>query len=169
MQILTSGLKANRSPLLKKERRLVSGRSIALNTVVHVSFVLNTLFATFFHVSRPNQPSNFIFSQNLSFSSSKTIKQYVCFELDGSIGEEHEEEVGDAYDSLMEEDDEFSDSDEDETESSVDLLIRFLHSLFKKISKRAKKASRSFLPSVISPQLVSFPLIIVYTSVFLVA
>ncbi|KAK7407315.1 hypothetical protein VNO78_09125 [Psophocarpus tetragonolobus] len=47
-------------------------------------------------------------------------------------------------------------SDEDDAESSVDLLIRFLQSMFKKVSKRAKKASRSVLPTVISPQLVSF-------------
>ncbi|KAJ6318971.1 hypothetical protein OIU76_014339, partial [Salix suchowensis] len=44
-------------------------------------------------------------------------------------------------------------SDEDETESSIDLLIRFLQSMFKKLSRRAKKASRSMLPAVISPQL----------------
>ncbi|KAK6931152.1 hypothetical protein RJ641_002945 [Dillenia turbinata] len=48
------------------------------------------------------------------------------------------------------------DSDEDETESSLDLLFRFLHSMFKKVSRRAKKASRSVLPSAISPKLVSF-------------
>ncbi|PON53728.1 hypothetical protein TorRG33x02_304140 [Trema orientale] len=46
--------------------------------------------------------------------------------------------------------------DEQETESSVDLLIRFLRSMVKKISKRAKKASRSVLPPAISTQLVSF-------------
>uniref|UniRef100_A0A7N0UKL5 Protein SHORT HYPOCOTYL IN WHITE LIGHT 1 n=1 Tax=Kalanchoe fedtschenkoi TaxID=63787 RepID=A0A7N0UKL5_KALFE len=55
---------------------------------------------------------------------------------DGLIGEESDEE--------------------DETESSVDLLFRFFQSMFKKVSKRAKKASRSVLPGVISPQLVSF-------------
>lgn len=49
------------------------------------------------------------------------------------------------------------DTDEEDAESSVDLLIRFLQSMFKKVSKRAKKASRSVLPSVISPQLVSLP------------
>ncbi|XP_057948486.1 protein SHORT HYPOCOTYL IN WHITE LIGHT 1 isoform X2 [Malania oleifera] len=47
-------------------------------------------------------------------------------------------------------------SDGEETESSVDLLFRFFQSLFKKVSKRAKKASRSVLPAAISPQLVSF-------------
>ncbi|XP_010551479.1 PREDICTED: uncharacterized protein LOC104822080 [Tarenaya hassleriana] len=51
--------------------------------------------------------------------------------------------------------DEFSDG-EDETESSVDLLIRFLRSMYRKISKRAKKASRRILPAAMSPQLVSF-------------
>lgn len=58
----------------------------------------------------------------------------------------------DEYDGVEEESD-----DEDDAESSVDLLIRFLQSMFKKVSKRAKKASRSVLPTVISPQLVSAP------------
>ena len=44
--------------------------------------------------------------------------------------------------------------EEEETESSVDLLIRFLQSMVKKITKRAKKASRSVLPPAISTQLV---------------
>ncbi|KAK3038615.1 hypothetical protein RJ639_027278 [Escallonia herrerae] len=47
-------------------------------------------------------------------------------------------------------------SDEEDAESSVDLLFRFLLSMFKKVSKRARKASRAVLPDVISPQLVSF-------------
>ncbi|KAH9709269.1 protein SHORT HYPOCOTYL IN WHITE LIGHT 1 [Citrus sinensis] len=46
--------------------------------------------------------------------------------------------------------------DEDDMDSSVDLLIRFLQATFKKVSKRAKKASRSILPAAISPKLVSF-------------
>ncbi|KAJ8564658.1 hypothetical protein K7X08_001118 [Anisodus acutangulus] len=60
-------------------------------------------------------------------------------------------------DELLEgEDEEESDDDEEETESSIDLLIRFVQSMFKKVSKRARKATRSILPDVISPQLVSF-------------
>ncbi|KAK7307162.1 hypothetical protein VNO77_39983 [Canavalia gladiata] len=67
-------------------------------------------------------------------------------------GEPYEmDEAGfDEYDGVEDE------TDEDDAESSVDLLIRFLQSMFKKVSKRAKKASRSVLPTVISPQLVSF-------------
>lgn len=74
--------------------------------------------------------------------------------MDGSTGEEADD-IGQVFfdDNDVIEDDE---SDEDETESSVDLLIRFLQSMFKKLSKRAKKASRSMLPAVISPQLVIF-------------
>ncbi|KAJ0095935.1 hypothetical protein Patl1_16287 [Pistacia atlantica] len=49
------------------------------------------------------------------------------------------------FDDLMVDDDITSD-DEDDTESSVDLLIRFLQTMFKKLSKRAKKASLSILP-----------------------
>lgn len=54
-------------------------------------------------------------------------------------------------------DDEYDsdDDEEDDTESSIDLLFRFLQSMFKKVSKRARKASRSILPDVISPQLVT--------------
>ncbi|KAK2994398.1 hypothetical protein RJ640_029513 [Escallonia rubra] len=39
-------------------------------------------------------------------------------------------------------------SDEEDAESSVDLLFRFLQSMFKKVSKRARKASRAVLPDV---------------------
>ena len=54
-------------------------------------------------------------------------------------------------DDLVEESDE-----DDETESNIDLLMRFLQSMFRKVLKRAKKASRSVLPAAISIQLVSF-------------
>ncbi|KAF8102266.1 hypothetical protein N665_0199s0041 [Sinapis alba] len=53
-------------------------------------------------------------------------------------------------------DDDEDDDEDDERESSVDLLIRFLTSMFKKVSKRAKKASRRILPAAMSPRLVSF-------------
>ncbi|KAK9107860.1 hypothetical protein Syun_023871 [Stephania yunnanensis] len=54
------------------------------------------------------------------------------------------------------EEDGIDEEEDEETESSVDLLIRFLRSMFKKVSKRAKKATRSMLPPAFSPQLVSF-------------
>ncbi|XP_011034149.1 PREDICTED: uncharacterized protein LOC105132377 [Populus euphratica] len=74
--------------------------------------------------------------------------------LDSDVPEEiNEVFFDDNYDMMI---DEEEIGDEDETESSIDLLIRFLQSMFKKLSKRAKKASRSMLPAVISPQLVSF-------------
>ncbi|CAH2066479.1 unnamed protein product, partial [Thlaspi arvense] len=53
-------------------------------------------------------------------------------------------------------DDDFDEEEEEERESSVDLLIRFLRSMFKKVSKRAKKAARRILPAAMSPRLVSF-------------
>ncbi|KAK6922100.1 hypothetical protein RJ641_012607 [Dillenia turbinata] len=68
-------------------------------------------------------------------------------------GEPAELDMDEAFfdgDGLIEDED----SEEDETESSLDLLFRFLHSMFKKVSRRAKKASRSVLPSAISPKLV---------------
>jgi len=75
-------------------------------------------------------------------------------------GEAYEmDEAGfDEYDGIEDE------SDEEDAESSVDLLIRFFQSMFKKLSKRAKKASRSVLPTVISPQLVSAPLLLCFVS-----
>lgn len=74
------------------------------------------------------------------------------FQFDGSAGEETDAMEKPFFDDLVEE--ESDDEDDDETESSVDLLIRFLQSMFKKVSKRAKKSSRSVLPAAISPQLV---------------
>lgn len=59
-------------------------------------------------------------------------------------------------DELLEEEEDDEESDEEEeTESSIDLLVRFVQSMFKKVSKRARKATRSVLPDVISPQLVN--------------
>ncbi|KAJ0037282.1 hypothetical protein Pint_23117 [Pistacia integerrima] len=75
-------------------------------------------------------------------------------QLDGSaVGEAHDIDDEAIFDDLMVDDDITSD-DEDDTESSVDLLIRFLQTMFKKLSKRAKKASLSILPTGISSQLV---------------
>ncbi|KAL7181742.1 hypothetical protein ACSBR1_040609 [Camellia fascicularis] len=77
----------------------------------------------------------------------------------GSIGEEELEEIDEAFsynnDNVIGEEEEQSDEDDD-TESSLDLLFRFLQSMFKKLSKRVRKASRSVLPAVIPLQLVSF-------------
>lgn len=64
-------------------------------------------------------------------------------------------------DELIEEEVEEESDDEEESESSFDLLIRFVQSMFKKVSKRARKATRSILPDVISPQLVKTPSFII--------
>ena len=71
-------------------------------------------------------------------------------QLSGSAGEAPEE----IDESFFEDEDLIESDEEDETESSADLLIKFLQSMFKKASKHAKKASRSVLPAAISPQLV---------------
>ncbi|XP_070028049.1 uncharacterized protein LOC107781353 isoform X2 [Nicotiana tabacum] len=57
-------------------------------------------------------------------------------------------------DELVEEEDEEDSDEEEETESSLDLLMRLVGNMFKKVSKRARKATRSILPDVIPPQLV---------------
>nr|GMD16974.1 protein SHORT HYPOCOTYL IN WHITE LIGHT 1 [Ipomoea batatas] len=75
----------------------------------------------------------------------------------GSIREEGEGIFGSSFgDEIMGEEEYESDDDEedDDTESSIDLLIRFVRSIFKKVSKRARKATSSILPDIISPQLV---------------
>ncbi|KAJ8645372.1 hypothetical protein MRB53_007120 [Persea americana] len=46
--------------------------------------------------------------------------------------------------------------DEDEEDRSLDLLVRFIQNVFRKISRRARKAVRSVLPIAISTRLVRF-------------
>lgn len=55
----------------------------------------------------------------------------------------------------VDDDDEDEDDEEDE-DRSLDLLIRFVQNIFKKVSRRARKAVRSVLPVPISSQLVGF-------------
>ncbi|CAJ1924895.1 unnamed protein product [Sphenostylis stenocarpa] len=50
-----------------------------------------------------------------------------------------------------------SDDDDDEDEDrSLDLFVRFVQNVFKKVSKRARKAVRSILPFPISTHLIGF-------------
>lgn len=104
------------------------------------------------NISFPHQPLHH--HRRRRRTSYRNPRISICHsKLNSSTGEEPEEIYGAFFegDDVVEDD-----SDEEETESSVDLLIRFLQSMIKKLSKRAKKASRSVLPSVIPPQLVSF-------------
>ncbi|XP_061354433.1 protein SHORT HYPOCOTYL IN WHITE LIGHT 1 [Gastrolobium bilobum] len=48
------------------------------------------------------------------------------------------------------------DDDENDEDRSFDLLVRFVQNVFKKVSKRARKAIRSVLPVPISTKLVGF-------------
>ncbi|RDX79901.1 Protein SHORT HYPOCOTYL IN WHITE LIGHT 1, partial [Mucuna pruriens] len=117
--------------------------------------------APLFNLTRPPHSSKLLHfsAHNVPFYSGfyhhHRLKPIItnCHGKLNSSGEAFEmDEAGfDEYDGVEDE------SDEDDAESSVDLLIRFLQSMFKKVSKRAKKASRAVLPTVISPQLVSFP------------
>ncbi|KAK7252323.1 hypothetical protein RIF29_36180 [Crotalaria pallida] len=95
-------------------------------------------------------PSRFSFN-HLSPNPIITICHSKLSSSSGGEAYEMDEGIFGGYDGIEEDE-----SDEEDTESSVDLLIRFFQSMFKKVSKRAKKASRSVLPGVISPQLVSF-------------
>ncbi|BBH09727.1 hypothetical protein Prudu_022309 [Prunus dulcis] len=53
------------------------------------------------------------------------------------------------------EDDEDDDDDEEE-DRSLDLLVRFVQNMFKKVSRRARRAVRSVLPVSIPTKLVGF-------------
>ncbi|XP_030550379.1 protein SHORT HYPOCOTYL IN WHITE LIGHT 1 isoform X2 [Rhodamnia argentea] len=48
------------------------------------------------------------------------------------------------------------DGGDEEEDRSLDLLVRFVQNVFRKVSRRARKAVRSVLPVSISTQLVSF-------------
>ncbi|XP_019168720.1 PREDICTED: uncharacterized protein LOC109164650 [Ipomoea nil] len=52
--------------------------------------------------------------------------------------------------------DEDEDEDEEDEDRSLDLLIKFVQNVFRKISRKARKAVRSVLPVAISSQLVGF-------------
>ncbi|KAI3675360.1 hypothetical protein L1987_84949 [Smallanthus sonchifolius] len=54
------------------------------------------------------------------------------------------------------EDDDEDEDDEEEDDRSLDLLIRFVENVFKKVSKRARKSVRSILPINIPTKLVGF-------------
>ncbi|KAI9087287.1 hypothetical protein K1719_030757 [Acacia pycnantha] len=59
-------------------------------------------------------------------------------------------------------DDDYEDDgndDNDEEERSLDLLVRFLRNMFRKVSKRARTAVRSVLPQAISTKLVKIILL----------
>ncbi|KAE8702366.1 methyltransferase-like protein 7A [Hibiscus syriacus] len=96
-----------------------------------------------------SQPTTLPFPHK-SFSLKSPIFPIFRSQYDGSGYEEAEAVDEPFFRDLVEE------SDDDETESSIDLLMRFLQIVFRKVSKRAKKASCSILPAGISPQLVSF-------------
>lgn len=53
-------------------------------------------------------------------------------------------------------DEDEDDEDEEEEDRSLDLLVKFVQNVFKKLSRKARKAVRSVLPDSISSQLVSF-------------
>lgn len=53
-------------------------------------------------------------------------------------------------------DEDEDDEDEEEEDRSLDLLVKFIQNVFKKLSRKARKAVRSVLPDSISSQLVFF-------------
>lgn len=60
------------------------------------------------------------------------------------------------------------DDREEEEDRSLDLLLRFVENVFRKISKRARKAVRSILPVSISTKLVSLRTTLMIVSSFLI-
>ncbi|XP_051146658.1 protein SHORT HYPOCOTYL IN WHITE LIGHT 1-like [Andrographis paniculata] len=63
--------------------------------------------------------------------------------------------MGDYGDEIDDDDDDDDDEEEDE-DRSLDLLIKFVENVFRKVSKRARKAVKSVLPVPISTRLVGF-------------
>lgn len=53
-------------------------------------------------------------------------------------------------------DDEEDEDEEEEDDRSLDLLVKFVQNVFKKVSKRARKAVRSVLPVNIPTKLVLY-------------
>lgn len=62
--------------------------------------------------------------------------------------------MGDYDDDIDEDDDE--DEDEEDEDRSLDLLIKFVENVFRKVSRKARKAVKSVLPVPISAKLVGF-------------
>ncbi|GMH03071.1 hypothetical protein Nepgr_004910 [Nepenthes gracilis] len=56
----------------------------------------------------------------------------------------------------FDDDEDDEDDDEEEEDRSLDLLLRFIENVFRKVSRRARKAVRSVLPPAISTKLVGF-------------
>ncbi|XP_010437718.1 PREDICTED: uncharacterized protein LOC104721436 [Camelina sativa] len=60
------------------------------------------------------------------------------------------------YDGFNDDYEEDEEDDHEEEDRSLDLLLRFVENVFRKVSKRARKAVRSILPLSISTKLVGF-------------
>ncbi|CAN1141551.1 Protein SHORT HYPOCOTYL IN WHITE LIGHT 1 [Linum perenne] len=52
--------------------------------------------------------------------------------------------------------DDYDDDDDEEEDRSLDLFLKFVQNIYRKISKRARKAVRSVLPTIIPSNLVGF-------------
>lgn len=58
------------------------------------------------------------------------------------------------YGGEIDEDDEDDEEEEEEEDRSLDLLIRFVENVFRKVSRKARRAVKSVLPVPISTRLV---------------
>ncbi|XP_009335351.2 protein SHORT HYPOCOTYL IN WHITE LIGHT 1 isoform X1 [Pyrus x bretschneideri] len=65
-------------------------------------------------------------------------------------------EVDRRYDFEDDDDDNEDEEDDEEEDRSLDLLVRFVQNVFKKVSRRARRAVRSVLPVSIPTNLVGF-------------
>lgn len=99
-------------------------------------------------------PLNFNCKDSRRISNCRRICVYGPKEKDwegnNEDGSGFQEEEGYNVEAYYEEEEE----DEEEEDRSLDLLARFIHHMFKKISRKARKAAKTVLPSAISPQLV---------------
>ncbi|PIA57061.1 hypothetical protein AQUCO_00600059v1 [Aquilegia coerulea] len=121
--------------------------------VIQLSSSSSSFFSTAssspFFIKTPITTSTQILVPQLQVSKrrNRLFVQISSFNRDNGGGFVYKEE-NENYDS--------EEDDDDEEDRSLDLLVKFVQNVFKKISKRARKAVRSVLPVSISTQLVGF-------------
>ncbi|KAF7811101.1 protein SHORT HYPOCOTYL IN WHITE LIGHT 1 [Senna tora] len=111
-------------------------------------------------ISRPKSPLHFGASRTIIPPQHASRSRLSNFSQDGSNlvddPRRWRRTISSARGGGYEDEEEDGEGDDDEEERSLDLLVRFVHNIFKKLSKKARKAVRSVLPLAISTKLVGF-------------
>ncbi|KAL0739387.1 hypothetical protein Bca4012_015597 [Brassica carinata] len=98
-------------------------------------------------------------SPSTSLSASRRPRDFINGRRDGFVDGDRSwnrkiRPENNGFDEDYEEDED--EQEEEEEDRSLDLLLRFVENVFRKVSKRARKAVRSVLPVSISTKLVGF-------------